>query len=224
MDIVTTVTDLLFAKKKHLTAPVLVPTMGALHDGHLALIDKARAIAGPNGCVAVSIFVNPIQFDNPDDLENYPSTLSRDVALCKEHGVDLLFTPEAGSLYATNRSTTITENSLSAELCGATRPGHFDGVCTVVAKLFNLFSPIDAVFGKKDYQQLAIINRMVRDLNFQIIIHGVDTVRESDGLALSSRNVRLTTKARAQAPVIREAMLLAKQSLESGVDSSAQLI
>jgi pantoate--beta-alanine ligase len=224
MDIVTTITDLLFAKKKHLAAPVLVPTMGALHDGHLALVDKARDIAGPNGCVAVSIFVNPIQFDNPDDLKNYPSTLQRDIALCEERGVDLLFIPDAGSLYSANHSTVITEDSLASKLCGARRPGHFDGVCTVVAKLFNLFSPIDAVFGKKDYQQLAIINRMVRDLNFQIIIHGVDTVREDDGLALSSRNVRLSAEARAQAPAIRQAMLLAQQSLASGIDDSARLL
>ncbi len=224
MDIVTTVTDLLFAKKKHLTAPVLVPTMGALHDGHIALIEKARAIAGPNGCIAVSIFVNPIQFDNPDDLKNYPSTIQRDIALCEEHGVDLLFTPDAEILYSANHSTAITEDSLASKLCGTTRPGHFDGVCTVVAKLFNLFSPIDAVFGKKDYQQLAIINRMVRDLNFQVIIHGVDTVRENDGLALSSRNVRLSEDARAQAPAIRQAMLLAQESLSSGVDDSARLL
>ena len=224
MDIATTVTDLLFAKKKYLTAPVLVPTMGALHDGHIALIKKARAIAGPNGYVALSIFVNPIQFENPSDLENYPSTLQRDIELCEKYGVDLLFTPNAETLYAASRSTAITENSLASKLCGASRPGHFDGVCTIVAKLFNLFSPIDAVFGKKDYQQLAIINRMVRDLNFQIIIHGVDTVREPDGLALSSRNIRLTDDARAQAPAIRQAMLLAKQSLASGINDSERLI
>ncbi|MFT5882063.1 MAG: pantoate--beta-alanine ligase [Crocinitomicaceae bacterium] len=224
MDIVTTVTDLLFTKKKYLTAPVLVPTMGALHDGHLALIEKARAIAGPNGYVAVSIFVNPIQFDTPDDLKNYPATLQRDITLCKEHGVDLLFTPDSGSLYSVDHSTVITEGSLGSTLCGATRAGHFDGVCTVVAKLFNLFSPIDAVFGEKDYQQLVIINRMVRDLNFQIVIHGVDTVREKDGLALSSRNVRLGVDARAQAAAIRQAMLLAQQSLAAGVDDSGQLL
>ncbi|PQJ29961.1 pantoate--beta-alanine ligase [Rubritalea profundi] len=224
MDIITTVTDLLFAKKKYLTAPVLVPTMGALHDGHLALIEKARAIAGPNGCVAVSIFVNPIQFDNPDDLKNYPSTLQRDIAICGERGVDLLFTPDTGSLYSANHSTVITEDCLASKLCGATRSGHFDGVCTVVAKLFNIFTPIDAVFGKKDYQQLAIINRMVRDLNFQVIIHGVDTVRENDGLALSSRNVHLSSDARTQAPAIRQAMLLAQKSLASGVDDSAKLL
>ena len=224
MDIVTTVTDLLFTKKKYPTAPVLIPTMGALHDGHLALIKKARAIAGSNGCVAVSIFINPIQFDNPDDLKNYPSTLQRDTELCEKYGVDLLYTPEAESLYSTNRSIVIKEDSLTSKLCGATRPGHFDGVCTVVAKLFNLFTPIDAVFGKKDYQQLAIINRMVRDLNFQIIIHGVDTVRADDGLALSSRNVRLSNDARVQAPAIRQSMLLAQDALATGVTDSAQLL
>lgn len=224
MDIVKTVAALLLAKKSHSFAPVLVPTMGALHDGHLELIKRARSIAGPNGCVAVSIFVNPIQFDRASDLECYPSTLEQDIALCEKHGVDILYTPAADSLYATNRSITISENSLSATLCGATREGHFDGVCTVVAKLFNLFTPTDAVFGKKDYQQLAIINRMVRDLNFPVIINAVDTLREEDGLALSSRNLKLTTEARTQAPAIRKSLLLAQSALASGDTSSPSLL
>jgi pantoate--beta-alanine ligase len=224
MEIANTVTELLIAKKKFPFAPVLVPTMGALHEGHIALIKRARDIAGPNGCVAVSIFVNPIQFDRASDLDNYPNTLESDIAICKREGVDLLFTPSADSLYAGNRSITITENSLSNLLCGATRPGHFDGVCTVVAKLFNIFAPIDAVFGKKDYQQLAIINRMVRDLNFQTIIHGVDTVRESDGLALSSRNLRLTEESRKQAPSIHRALTAAQQLLNSGETRAESLL
>lgn len=224
MKIVRTIAELLLAKKTFPITPVLVPTMGALHEGHIALFKVARSNAGPNGCVAVSIFVNPIQFDNASDLEKYPSTLENDIAACRDNGVDLLYLPEASSLYANNRSTTISESSLSSTLCGATRPGHFDGVCTVVAKLFNLFTPTDAFFGKKDYQQLAIICRMVRDLNFPVIIHAVDTVREPDGLALSSRNIRLTSEARSQAPTIRKALLTAQQSLQAGSQSSSELL
>jgi pantoate--beta-alanine ligase len=224
MDIVKTVAALLLAKRTYSFAPVLVPTMGALHDGHLELIKRARSIAGPNGCVAVSIFVNPIQFDRASDLEGYPSTLEQDVALCEKHGVDILYTPDANSLYAANRSITISESSLSSTLCGATREGHFDGVCTVVAKLFNLFTPTDAVFGKKDFQQLAIINRMVRDLNFPVIINAVETLREDDGLALSSRNLKLTHDARTQAPSIRKALLLAQSALVNGDRSSSSLL
>lgn len=223
MEIANTVTELLLAKKKFPFPPVLVPTMGALHEGHIALIKRARDIAGPNGCVAVSVFVNPIQFDRASDLKNYPNTLERDTEICQSEGVDLLFTPQADTLYSANRSITIAENSLSSRLCGATRPGHFDGVCTVVAKLFNIFAPIDAVFGKKDYQQLAIINRMVRDLNFQTVIHGVDTVREVDGLALSSRNLRLTEEARKQAPSINDALVAACNKLKQG-ENDAKVI
>lgn len=198
--------------------------MGALHEGHLELIKVARNIASPNGCVAVSIFVNPIQFDNAGDLANYPNTLKADLKHCEELGVDIVFTPTPEVLYSENRSITVTEDSLSNKLCGANRPGHFDGVCTVVTKLFNLFTPLDAVFGKKDFQQLAIINRLVRDLNIQTIIHGVDTVRELDGLALSSRNVRLSSEARAQAPAIRKALLSAEITLQNGEQSSDALL
>ena len=223
MRIAKTAPELLLAKKEFPLAPVLVPTMGALHEGHLALIQKARSIAGSHGCVAVSIFVNPIQFNNQSDLENYPSTLKQDLELCEKNGVDLVFTPAPETLYSPDRSILIHENTLSNQLCGTTRPGHFDGVCTVVAKLFNLFSPTDAVFGKKDYQQLAIINRLVRDLNFQVIVHEVDTVREDDGLALSSRNVRLSAESRKLAPVIYQALTEAKNSLNSTSDANALL-
>lgn len=223
MRIAKTVPELLLAKKEFPLAPVLVPTMGALHEGHLALVEKARSIAGPNGCVAVSIFINPIQFNNQSDLENYPNPIEQDLELCKKHGVDLVFTPSPEILYAHNRSILISETSLSNKLCGATRPGHFDGVCTVVAKLFNLFTPTDAVFGKKDYQQLAIINRLVRDLNFPVIIHGVDTVREQDGLALSSRNLRLSPESRNQAPIIYQALKAAKENLIETKDASTLL-
>lgn len=188
---------------------VLVPTMGALHEGHLALIRHARELAGPEGRVAVSIFVNPIQFDRPDDLASYPQPLDDDLAKCRAEGVDLVFTPDADRLYAADRSVTVTEASLSRTLCGASRPGHFDGVCTVVLKLFHLFRPDLAVFGEKDYQQLAIIRRMVRDLDVPVEIVGHPTTREPDGLALSSRNRRLTPEQRADAPRIRRALLSA---------------
>lgn len=189
--------------------PVLVPTMGALHDGHLALIRRAREVAGPDGTVAVSIFVNPIQFDRAADLDAYPRTLDDDLAQCRAEGVDLVFTPAAGSMYFPDRSITVLETSLSKTLCGATRPGHFDGVCTVVLKLFNLFQPAAAVFGEKDFQQLAIIRRMVRDLDIPVEIIASPTVREPDGLAMSSRNTRLTPEQRADAPRIRQALVAA---------------
>lgn len=185
--------------------------MGALHEGHLALIRHARTLVGPDGCVAVSIFVNPIQFDRADDLDAYPRPLEADLEACRKEGVDLVFTPDAQSMYHPDRSTKVIESSLSATLCGATRPGHFDGVCTVVLKLFNLLQPEHAVFGEKDYQQLAIIRRMVRDLNVPVEIVGHPTLREPDGLAISSRNVRLTPEQRADAPRIQKALAAATQ-------------
>ncbi|MEO5714079.1 MAG: pantoate--beta-alanine ligase [Luteolibacter sp.] len=186
---------------------VLVPTMGALHEGHLELIRKARTIAGPDGTVIVSIFVNPIQFDRAADLAAYPRPLETDLAACEAEGVDVVFAPEAGSMYFADRSVTVTESLLSAGLCGATRPGHFDGVCTVVLKLFLLTGCDMAVFGEKDFQQLAIIRRMVRDLDVPVKIVGCPTIREKDGLAMSSRNVRLSPEQRADAPRIRRALL-----------------
>lgn len=185
---------------------VLVPTMGALHDGHLALIRAARDAAGPDGCVMVSIFVNPIQFDRPGDLAAYPRTMDDDLARCRELGVDVVFAPDAGAMYFPDRSVTVTESLLSRGLCGATRPGHFDGVCTVVLKLFLLTGCDAAVFGEKDFQQLAIIRRMTRDLDVPVEIIGHPTIREPDGLAMSSRNVRLGPEQRADAPRIQRAL------------------
>ena len=193
---------------------VLVPTMGALHAGHLALVDRARKAAGATGLVVVSIFVNPTQFGPGEDLSKYPRPLPRDLALCREHGVDLVFHPGAPAMYVAGASIAVDEILLSTGLCGAARPGHFRGVCTVVAKLFNLVRPQAAVFGRKDYQQLAIIRRLVRDLNFPVKIIALDTVREPDGLALSSRNVYLTSPERAQAPALRRALLAAAKSGE----------
>jgi pantoate--beta-alanine ligase len=203
---------------------VLVPTMGALHEGHLALVRRAREAAGPHGSVAVSIFVNPIQFDRPGDLAAYPQPLAADLDLCRAAGVDLVFTPRADSMYFPDRSITVTESLLSRHLCGATRPGHFDGVCTVVLKLFNLFQPDAAVFGEKDVQQLAILRRMVRDLDVPVEIIGHPTVREPDGLALSSRNVRLLPEHRADAPRIHRALEAARSLLRCGERGAAPFL
>lgn len=191
---------------------VLVPTMGALHKAHGELIRVARENAAESGEVAVSIFVNPLQFEPGSDYERYPRPEKEDEDFCRNAGVDLLFRPSAKELYAGNRSVFIDENSLSNLLEGKSRPGHFRGVCTVVAKLFNILQPEAAVFGEKDFQQLAIIRRMVRDLSYKIDIVGVPTVREEDGLACSSRNAYLNSDERKQAPVLRKALLAARQS------------
>ncbi len=188
---------------------VLVPTMGALHAGHLALIKRAREIAGIHGTVLVSIFVNPIQFDRIEDLEKYPRPMESDLADCQRVGVDVVFTPNVESIYFPDRSVMVSENLLSRGLCGAARPGHFDGVCTVVLKLFMLTGCDTAIFGEKDFQQLAIIRRMVRDLNLPIQIISSPTVREVDGLAMSSRNTRLSPEQRADAPRVYQALLVA---------------
>ena len=191
---------------------VLVPTMGALHKAHGELIRVARENAAESGEVAVSIFVNPLQFEPGTDYERYPRPEKEDEDFCRNAGVDLLFRPSAKELYAGNRSVFIDENSLSNLLEGKSRPGHFRGVCTVVAKLFNILQPEAAVFGEKDFQQLAIIRRMVRDLSYKIDIVAVPTVREEDGLACSSRNAYLNSDERKQAPVLRKALLAARQS------------
>lgn len=190
--------------------------MGALHAGHLELIRRARQLAGPKGTVIASIFVNPTQFGPKEDLSRYPRPFSTDAKLCRKNGVDLLFAPSAAQMYPAGHSTYIEETELKKVMCGKSRPEHFRGVCTVVGKLFNILAPDVAVFGRKDYQQLAIIQRMVRDLNFPIQIVPVETVRESDGLALSSRNQYLETEERKQAPVIRGALLEARKLAKGG--------
>ena len=198
--------EILLGDEQYAGRRVLVPTMGALHRGHLALVKHAREVAGPDGVVVVSIFVNPIQFDREDDLEAYPRPLETDLMQCQAAGVDVVFVPDVREMYAQDRSTLVTENSLSRSLCGAARPGHFDGVCTVVLKLFMLSACHAAVFGEKDFQQLAIIKRMVRDLDVPVEVIESPTVRESDGLALSSRNVRLSATHREDAPCIFRAL------------------
>ncbi len=180
--------------------------MGALHDGHAALIRRARKLAGRKGTVVVSIFVNPIQFGPREDLAKYPRPWKNDLAVSRSCGADLVFAPPVDEVYAPDRSVFVDEDSLSGHLCGASRPGHFRGVCTVVAKLFLMLQPDVAVFGEKDWQQLAIIRRMARDLNFPVRIAGHETVREPDGLAKSSRNAYLNPEERAAAPGIQAAL------------------
>ena len=202
---------------------VLVPTMGALHRGHAALIKKARALAGREGLVVVSIFVNPAQFGPKEDFSRYPRPFAADRKLCAEHGADVVFHPTVAAMYPAGHSTLVDETDVSAVLCGASRPGHFRGVGTVVLKLFQITQPDAAVFGLKDFQQCAVVRRMVRDLNLPVRIVPVATVREADGLALSSRNRYLTADERAQAPVLRRALLAAASAFHSGETRAAQL-
>jgi pantoate--beta-alanine ligase len=202
---------------------VLVPTMGALHAGHAVLIDRARKLAGREGLVVVSIFVNPTQFGPKEDFSRYPRTLRADQKLCAAHGADVIFFPTAEAMYPEGYSAYVDETEVSQYLCGASRPGHFRGVCTVVLKLFQIVQPESAVFGLKDFQQCAVIRRMVRDLNVPVRIVPVETVREADGLALSSRNRYLTEEERAQAPVLRRALLAAAAAFRAGETSAARL-
>jgi pantoate--beta-alanine ligase len=194
-----------------------VPTMGYLHEGHLSLMKKARQMVKPEGIVVVSIFVNPLQFAPQEDLSNYPRDLQRDKELCKDAGVDVLFIPESEQLYPTTGSaysTYVVEELFSKGMEGASRPSHFRGVTTVVAKLFNLVLPDIAIFGAKDYQQAAVIQKMVQDLNFPVKIVVAPTIREKDNLAMSSRNKYLSPEERAQAPIIHKAVLKAKERLK----------
>ena len=191
----------------------LVPTMGALHAGHLALIDRARAECQR---VAVSLFVNPKQFNTKADLQSYPRTLDSDLEACLEHRVDWLFAPSAREMYPTTGLTQVDVGALTEGLCGAERPGHFQGVTTVVAKLFHVIPANRAYFGEKDFQQLATIRRMVEDLNFAIEIVPVPTVREEDGLALSSRNQLLSEASRSAAGVVPRALAAAVELFEEG--------
>src|SRR6266516_5675222 len=202
--------------QSHAKCRVIVPTMGALHKAHGEMVRVARKHAGYDGEVALSIFVNPLQFEPGSDYERYPRLEKTDEEFCRNAGVDLLFRPTAVEMYADDRSVFVEEASLSKTLCGKARPGHFRGVCTVVAKLLNILRPDVAVFGEKDFQQLAIIRRMVRDLNFKIDIMGVSTVREDDGLACSSRNQYLNAEERKQATVLRKTLLKGAEMTRGG--------
>jgi len=200
---------------------VFVPTMGALHKAHGELIRVAREAAGEYGEVAVSVFVNPLQFEPGSDYNRYPRPEKADEEFCRNAGVDFLFRPSAEEVYATDRSTFVEETSLSSTLEGKSRPGHFSGVCTVVAKLFNILAPDAALFGEKDFQQLAVVRRMVRDLNFNIDIIALPTVREEDGLACSSRNQYLNPEERKQATVLYKALVAAKNA---GIKSASDVV
>lgn len=203
---------------------VLVPTMGALHRGHLELIHVAREHAARGGEVVVSCFVNPLQFEPGSDFDRYPRLEKADEELCRSAGVDLLFRPSVEEMYGRDQSIGVEETDLSTRLCGRSRPGHFRGVCTVVSKLFHILCPHVAIFGEKDFQQLAIIRRLVRDLNFAIEIVGVPTVREGDGLALSSRNQYLNPEERKAAPVLRAALLEAAELVRGGEKSAPRIV
>lgn len=206
------------------TRVALVPTMGFLHEGHLSLMQLARQHAD---IVVTSIFVNPTQFGPNEDFEQYPRNLTADLEACRHTGVDAVFCPEIDSMYHEDASISVEEDTLSLGLCGGSRPGHFTGVLTIVAKLFNLVLPTCAVFGEKDAQQLRLIRRMVRDLDFPVQILSGPIVREADGLAKSSRNANLSEEARQQAPVIHQALQTAYRAVKNGersVDRLRQLI
>jgi len=199
----------------------LVPTMGYLHEGHLSLVEAAKK---KGDITVVSVFVNPLQFGPSEDLARYPRDLARDKKLLKNFEVDVLFLPAAAQLYPDEFKTFVEVEGLSKKLCGRTRPTHFRGVTTIVAKLFNLVMPDFAFFGEKDYQQQIIIKKMVRDLNFPVQVISLPTIREFDGLAMSSRNQYLTPKERESATVLYRALLLAKQEIEKGEKDPHRLL
>lgn len=199
----------------------LVPTMGYLHEGHKSLIDRAVA---ENDKVVVSDFVNPIQFGVNEDLSTYPRDIEADKKLCEAAGADLIFHPAPEEMYAPDFSTFVETEGVSAGLCGKTRPTHFRGVCTVVSKLFHIVMPDKAYFGEKDAQQLAVIRRMVRDLNMDIEIVGCPIVRESDGLAKSSRNTYLSEEERKAALVLSKAVFAGKEMMEQGERDSEKIL
>jgi pantoate--beta-alanine ligase len=195
---------------------VFVPTMGALHDGHRALMTQASHY---NGISVASIFVNPTQFGPNEDLAKYPRTWEADLQLCADEGIDVVFAPTVDQMYGDNPESTLSAGPLGARLEGAQRPGHFDGVVTVVAKLFDMVHPNRAIFGQKDAQQVAVIRAMVRDLELPVEIEAFPTVRDSDGLAMSSRNVYLSDTERAQALVISRALVAADHAGSEGAQA-----
>lgn len=200
-----------------------VPTMGYLHEGHLSLVTRARKIVGKKGKVVASIYVNPTQFAPTEDLSKYPRDLERDKKLCRDAGVDFLFVPTDAEMYPTDYSTYVVEEKLSRTMEGASRPTHFRGVTTVVAKLFNIVLADVAVFGAKDFQQAAIVQRMVRDLNLPVKVVVATTVRESDGLAMSSRNKYLNAEQRQQATILSKSLAKARELVSKRSIAAAEL-
>ena len=201
----------------------LVPTMGALHAGHVSLLARARAECD---VVAVSIFVNPLQFGDPEDIAHYPRTLERDLVVCADEGADVVFAPPVPEMYPSwpeVPATAVTVRGVSEVWEGASRPGHFDGVATVVAKLFSIAGPCRAYFGEKDFQQLAVVRRLAADLMLPVEVVGCPTVREADGLALSSRNVRLSPEERRAAAVLWRALSAAQATVSTGLCSGSAL-
>ncbi|MGA2039679.1 MAG: pantoate--beta-alanine ligase [Bryobacteraceae bacterium] len=198
----------------------LVPTMGFFHEGHLSLMQKARAECG---MVVVSLFVNPAQFGPGEDLAAYPRDFERDCARAAAKGVDVMFAPEAGEMYAGDHATFVNVERLTGNLCGASRPGHFRGVATVVAKLFNACRPQRAYFGLKDYQQVRVIETMIRDLNFDIELVRCPIVREADGVAMSSRNSYLSAEERRAATILRRSLVAAGKRIEDGERDGAAI-
>ena len=224
MKVITTISDMqqTMIQEKMLGKSIgYVPTMGFLHEGHLTLIDHARK---ENDLVVLSIFVNPLQFGPTEDLGSYPRDFDRDCALAEKHQVDYIFYPSAEEMYPAPLSVTVVANDRTDVLCGKSRPGHFDGVVTVLTKLFNIVLPNKAYFGKKDAQQLAIVEGLVNDFHFPIKIVPVDIVREHDGLAKSSRNVYLLPEEREQAAILYKSLLDAKAMIEEGERNARQII
>ena len=213
--------DQLSAPRRSGRSIALVPTMGALHAGHMRLIEVARAECD---LVVVSIFVNPLQFDRPDDLARYPRTLDADVASCASLGVHAVFAPDAVEMYPLPPACVVEVKRLADHLCGRFRPGHFAGMATVVMKLFQIVQPDRAYFGEKDAQQLAIIRRMVDDLDVPLVVVGIPTVREADGLAMSSRNRLLSREERVRAVALIHALNEAKRLIATGARSAADIV
>jgi len=220
MILIESVAEMQQFAREHRGEIALVPTMGYLHEGHASLMHEAKKRAP---IVVVSIFVNPTQFGVNEDLESYPRDLERDTRVAQSEGVDVIFAPSARDMYPQGYQSYLDVEEITKELCGASRPGHFRGVTTVVAKLFNIVSPRLALFGKKDFQQLAVIRRMVQDFNMDLEIVGMPIVRESDGLALSSRNTKLDPAARQSALCLSRALCAARGAFESGERSANEL-
>jgi pantoate--beta-alanine ligase len=216
MIVANTRAELKGARDKLAGPVVLVPTMGALHDGHRALLRRARALAGPGGTVAVSIFVNPLQFGPTEDLDKYPRTLDQDLTVCEQEQVDLVFAPSAGEMYPQRQLVMVDPGPAGETFEGEFRPGFFRGVLTVVVKLFSLVRPDIAVFGQKDAQQLVLVRAMVADFALGIEVEAVPTVRAADGLALSSRNKYLSADERAVAPVLHRALAAGAAAAPAG--------